>query len=33
MRKGVMTVIVSILLYVFGLDAATGKINYKQYEL
>lgn len=25
-----MTVIVSMLLYVFGLDAATGKIHYKQ---
>ena len=25
-----MTVIVSMLLYVFGLDAATGSINYKQ---
>jgi len=24
-----MTVIVSVLLYVFGLDAATGKLNYK----
>jgi len=24
-----MTVIVSILLYVFGLDATTGKLNYK----
>ena len=24
-----MTVIVSMLLYIFGLDAATGKLNYK----
>jgi hypothetical protein len=24
-----MTVIVSVILYVFGLDAATGKLNYK----
>jgi hypothetical protein len=24
-----MTVIVSMILYVFGLDAATGKLNYK----
>jgi tetrahydromethanopterin S-methyltransferase subunit E len=24
-----MTVIVSVLLYIFGLDAATGKMNYK----